>query len=178
MTFYIQASNPMIRDGVSANVTEIEEAVQDIFESETEDFLIVWGGVPIVLNYKFDMSVMIEDIIWMLAAIQADDSAQFAIEWPSNSFDTTWNLRRKGGTVTCEACWRRISGGVEILLKEVPSITMSIEQFLAEWKAPLIRVAEALEEVGYQPQKDDWLRSLVAMIDNIDGVGRLYVAAT
>ncbi|BAY41833.1 hypothetical protein NIES2111_62290 (plasmid) [Nostoc sp. NIES-2111] len=67
MSFYIQVSNPIFLYSPSEIVSDLAEAIQVIYPMETEKAFIIWNHTYIPLSYKYNLSVIIDDILPMLS---------------------------------------------------------------------------------------------------------------
>ncbi|MEO7594939.1 MAG: hypothetical protein ABI134_27225, partial [Byssovorax sp.] len=61
--FFIQSSNPRSSSECDADDASLCDAVQTVFPMATESMIMVWSGVYIPLGYKYDVSLMVDDII-------------------------------------------------------------------------------------------------------------------
>lgn len=174
MIFFIQASNPNVVSNVEATETDLREAIEDIFELETEDAILNWNGVSIALSYKYDFSVIIDDLVEMLETIQSSSNGNHMVSWSSNTFLATWNLTWDKHLITCTATWNSISGNIEDVLTKTGNISLPVEEFLAEWKKPLERVIAGLKQAGYKPKSLVHLEKMEQLLTRLKHTGRLY----
>ncbi len=174
MTFFIQASSPIVGSDVQATEDDLREAIEDVFVIDTEDAIMNWNGVSIALSYKYDISVIVDDLIDMLLAVKSSGFGEHQVNWPSNTFHATWRIAWDERELRCAATWYSISGGVEDLLERTGGIRLTREEFLAEWKVLLERVVAGLKEVGYCPKSVAGLDQLEQLIIQLARPGRLY----
>ncbi len=174
MSFFIQASNPIVGSDLKATEDDLREAIEDIFVMDTEDAILNWNGVPIALSYKYDISVIVDDLIEMLSVITSSSVGEHSVSWPSNTFRASWRLTWGEGLLTCAATWHSVSGGVEELLAQTGSISMPTADFLAEWRAPLERVIGGLRKAGYRPEFLAAFDQAQQIARRLERPGRLY----
>lgn len=152
--FYIQVSCPRRVDCETCEST-LSAAIEQAYPLETEDAYLNWHGVRVALSYKYDVSVIIEDVAEMLEALAAP-VGELTIVWPSDTFRTDWLLTWSDGLLHCTTTWETLTGGAESLLNDAKPIKMPVADFVAEW-AEIVRLVEQdLRAAGY----DDMLSGL------------------
>jgi hypothetical protein len=138
MEFLIQANNPRPSNLVSPDDSSLGEAIETIFPLHTDFVLLGWNNVYVPLTYKYDISVIINDIIAMLNSIVARDEGSITVFWPSNTFRTRWILTWTATELAITTAWESVIGGTESMLNKVPSLNIDKQTFLSEWK-PLLQ---------------------------------------
>jgi len=146
MNFRIQASQPKNTSEFCTEDKKVSEAIETVFPMMTEDALLIWNTSYIPLNYKYDISYMVEDIINMLRHIRENSSADMTINWPTNTFACNWVLFWKNEMLTINSRWRYESGRS---YDELSEINIDIHDFTYEWKMLLKVIIENLELCGY-----------------------------
>lgn len=134
MRFYIQASSPRIETVFDANDECLSDAIESIFPLNTENAILVWDYVCIPLSYKYDISYMIEDIIKLLNNLQQNKKGHLNINWLPNTFRCNWEINWDHGHLTIKSRWECTMGHLEEVLNHKGHISLSIEDFLCEWK--------------------------------------------
>lgn len=175
-SFFVQASSPIVEQCRSPTETTLEHAIETAFVSDTEDAFLNWQGVSIPLSYKYDISIMIEDLMFLIGEIKSADVGNLKITWPSNTFQAVWQVSWADGRILCQSEWHSVSGNIEGVLRATESIEMDIQDFLSEWKAPLQRVIEGLHEAGYNGMTLAGLKELEQLHSDLEGCGRLYAS--
>lgn len=137
--FSIQLSAPRTLNASVRDADSLADVLQEIFAHECEDAYLNWNGVRIALNYKYDVSVIIGDVVLMLDSLTERPCGECVIEWPSSSFRASWHVRWSDGRLAISADWIRVTGGIEAALRSVPRLEISIDEFIAEW-AELVRL--------------------------------------
>jgi hypothetical protein len=138
MEFMIQASDPQPSKFVSAEGLSLGEALETIFPLTTEFALLAWNDVYVPLTYKYDISIMIDDVIGMLNKIVSVEDGTATIYWPSNNFSSKWILSWNTSGLSIETVWESVIGGTESLLNRAPYLEIDKNEFLFAWK-PLLR---------------------------------------
>jgi hypothetical protein len=144
MKFLVQASDPRPSKLVSPDDSSLGEAIETIFPLCTDFALIVWNDVYVPLTYKYDISIIINDIIAMLGSVAARDEGSITVFWPSNTFRTRWILTWSGTDLAITTTWESVIGGTESMLNKVPSVNLNKNTFLLEWKPLLYKIKESI----------------------------------
>src|SRR5258705_95085 len=100
MRFWIQAGNPRHFPILGKDVSDLSEAIEEIFPMETEDAIIVWNQSLIPISYKYDLSVMIDDVLPMLARLLDRTSGSDQVNFGSDTFQTDWSLNWTEGDLS------------------------------------------------------------------------------
>ena len=114
--FDIQAGYPRSLKKFDPEDKSLCDALQTVFVTNTEKLLLCWNAVYVPVSYRYDFSLLIEDVVDLCDAILASPNGSRHIEWPSNTFQATWELRWTGQTISIHATWRTVLGGTEGLL--------------------------------------------------------------
>ena len=175
MSFRIQASMPKNNSIFYSEDAKLSEAIETIFPMMTEDAFIILNTIYIPLNYKYDVSCMIEDILIMLSRIRKDQSnGNLEINWPSNTFACKWELQWNEGLLCINSNWNTVSGHTVQMLNEKNNIKTSIIEFLSEWKMLLEVLIKNLDECGYNEENLRDMCSLLSEYRHIEELGMLY----
>jgi len=157
-----------------ADDQSLSDAIQTVFPLEAEYALIVWNWVYIPLSYKYDVSMMVEDLIGLIDVMSSTSTGKRVIHWPSNTFSATWNVEWGNETTTIDAQWHSVLGETEPMLSLRPRMVMSTVEFICEWRRLLETVAEALRNAAYRSEQIAGLRQLEELIEKIYRNGILY----
>jgi len=175
MNFRIQASQPKNNSEFNNEDEKLSEAIETIFPMLTEEALIIWNTIYIPLNYKYDVSYMIEDILYMLKVLSENPKEGILrINWPSNTFACEWNLAWNKGALTINSVWHSVLGHTQQLLNKSNKIETSILEFLSEWKMVLEVLIKNLEQCGYSNKNLKDMSALYDAFINIEKYGLLY----
>jgi hypothetical protein len=146
--FKIQISNPTIINKKNSDKSDIVSAIQSIFPLDNEYCFINWDHIFIPLNYKYDISIMIKDIIRIINFIKKDEK-YLEFHWASNTFFALWKMESTFNSVIIESTWKCVLGEVTDLLKKKPILEVDKQEFLNEWTALALFVKNKLENAGY-----------------------------
>jgi hypothetical protein len=172
--FAVQASNPRSLAAFNADDQSLSDAIQTVFPLEAEYALIVWNWVYIPLSYRYDISMMVEDLIDLVELMLSDENGRRIIQWPSNTFASTWNVEWSNGTTTVNAEWSCVLGETESVLATKPTILLRTADFIGEWKRLLEIIVGALAAAGYTPEHLVGMRRLNDLVSRISHYGILY----
>lgn len=142
--FSIQVGNPIVLLKPDVACEDLRDAIEEIFPMETEEALLVWSGIPILLSYKYDICILIDDLLPMLEILLRNRSGQYSICFPSNTFRVDWALQWQDGLLTIDSAWHEVNGD-KSLLNENSQLNIGLPSFLAEWKSLLQKIISSLE---------------------------------
>lgn len=174
LEFVIQASSPSMLRELDDLDASLSDAVQAIFPLNTEALILRWNGVCVPLSYKYDFSMMIDDVVGLCSRLSSAGDGQMRIAWPSNTFQSVWDIKWSCRDVEVQAEWTTVVGHTEELLRARPAISIPREEFLAEWVAPLRLVARGLELAGYGVEQIPRIGELQALLAKVSLLGQLY----
>lgn len=190
--FYIQVSNPdtinnndFIIDEIDEDIKEIFSIpsgidigyiIQTIFPLYTEDALIYWQGVIIPLSYKYDLSVIYLDILYMLDEIFSNQKGAFTNNFASNTFRVDWDLiwDTKENKIQIYANWENLSNYLENILSSKNYLEMELNDFLYEWKGLLKKIIDSIEKFNIENIRKSELDFLYRIESHIPKYGLLY----
>jgi len=174
MKFLIQISNPRTVPCKSKRFEDLSDAIQEIYPMYTEDSYIQWNHIPISLDYKYDISIIIIDILEMIKTLLASEQGSYEVTFGSNTFCADWKLKWDGGEIQIESDWAGVSGNIEKILNERSKLNINKKQFLAEWKMLLQRLITDLDnpEVSFE-DSHEW-ELLKELESSITDSGVLY----
>jgi hypothetical protein len=174
MRFWIQAGNPISLRLPGRVVDDLSEAIETIFPTDTEDAILVWNHSYIPVNYKYDLSVMIDDLLPLLTSLLERSSGRYKVTFGSNTFSTEWNLTWAEGGLSISAAWQSVVGNVDAVSSDCGSLKIRVEDFLFEWKEVLIRLKTALDKGSLSITNREDYESLIKIESSINRSGRLY----
>lgn len=122
------------------------DAVQTVYDMYDCDLCMTIGPHEFSLGMKYDISMMIDDIVELVQSVLSSECGQASVSWVSNSFAYEWTL-----------IWNVDSIGLSStpLFPEDPSwvesfeFTLSKQKFVEEWTHLLRAVRSVLEGSGY-----------------------------
>ena len=174
MKFSIQVSNPKNSGEHDPEDETLDDCVETCFLLHTEMAIVKWLGAFIPLSYKYDISIMLLDIILMLQTLLDKPNGELDISWPSNGFSCRWIMTWRDNTLIIDSQWNSVIGKTERLLNELGVLEMSKSKFIFEWRMLLETVIVGLSQCGYHESQIGELTELKAIHSRIRDVGQLY----
>jgi hypothetical protein len=175
MYFEIQICNPTIRDRSNEERESLSSAILAVFPEATEDAYMVWNWVPIRINYNCDLSVMLEDVLLMLAALLQSEDGSHLTSFGANTFRAKWSLHWVAGELTIEAVWESVAGSYEDVLNNRCTLEIPRGEFLSEWKSLLKKVIGAIDRSAIKIAEEEQFAMLRRVEAAIPKCGRIYV---
>lgn len=174
LSFFIQAGAPRNFESLSDDGDTLSEAIEAVFSSSNEYVVLVWNYIPLLLDYKYDISFMIDDVLMIIEEMKAKESGEIKNYWVSNTFPHIWTFKWGGPMLKIESEWGEIGNKTEHLLNESGPVTIEKEAFIAEWKAVFNILIKHVQEAGYDESKFTDMKRLVQIEQSIKSKGRLY----
>lgn len=174
MDFIIQAGNPRFTGIFDPEDENLHDAIETVFPFYTEYAILKWKSVYIPIDYKYDLSLMVTDIIHMLKKIRTANKGRLDTFWASDTFANHWHLEWMDDTLTVSAQWNSVLGHTEDLLNQMGSITISKQSFLYEWKKVLGNIIDGLKFSGYHEKNLEGMDSFIYEYQQIEQEGILY----
>jgi len=125
MQFAIQVGNPTILQPETNPSPDLAYTIEEFFPIHTEDLILYWNWIPVRIGYKYDLSVLIDELLPLLSAILQSDQGEYQVSWDSTSFLGYWYLTWDERLMTIEAEWLRVVGKYEGLLNNHDTVRTS-----------------------------------------------------
>lgn len=174
MGFWIQASSPRLTYKFDSDDENLEEAIETIFPLWTENLYIIWNNIHIPLSYKYDVSIMIIDILDMLEKVESKTVGDIKIRWSSDTFNCEWNIRWGDEELKICSEWENVVGNIGEVLIGSGDIIVTRKKFLSEWKKVISNVVKGLYECKYVNRLESDIKRLEDVISRIEDDGVLY----
>ena len=132
--------------------TSLGEALESCFPNMMNGARLHWNGVPVPLSYKYDLSIIVHDVVDLVRQLRTRTQGSFSICWPSNTFQASWLVEIAAGRVRVTASWYSVSaqeGPLEDALNAAPVVEAKQAAFMAQWAALLHLAHQCLNETGY-----------------------------
>ncbi len=173
-SFAIQVGNPLVDRSIAGIFQDLSDVVQEAFHWPTEDAILYWNRIPVRISYKYDLYVMMDDILPTLGEVLNTEEGSSYVRWASNTFDGAWDIQWRQGCITVVAKWNKIVGGYEKVLQDQPQIEVTVDEFLAEWRGLLGKVLEAVDREGVDVEDRTNLDILKHIMASVPRYGQLY----
>jgi hypothetical protein len=174
MSFIIQASSPKYTDIFDIQDENLSQAIETIFPLLTENLFIIWNTIHVPLSYKYDISIMLGDILNMIEYISSRISGDLSISWASDTFRCTWNIKWKEQELIINPQWENVVGNIEKVLSQSRNVLTTKKEFLAEWKKVINNDIIGLEQCGYKTHLSQEIERLNSTYNLIEEFGVLY----
>lgn len=156
--FSIQPGAPAVH--AASREVDLAAAIQAIYPSDTDDAILNWNRVAVRVGYRYDVSVLVDDLLPLIAAIGAAPSGTRCVTWGSDTFNARWDVHWTGDELSVDAEWHSISGDYEDILNARPRVQLRRQVFLAEWSRLLAVVLAGVESSGVVLERPGELREL------------------
>lgn len=173
MDFYIQASNPIFSNEYNGEDEQLSEAIESSFILFTENAILMWNHIAIPLSYKYDISYMVNDILTLLNCLMSEQQGERTIHWLPDTFRCDWEIQWNKQKINISSHWESTVGHLETILNINSKISMTINEFMQEWKKILEIVIEGLKVCGYNSDFPG-IKRLMLVYDEIPSNGILY----
>lgn len=163
------ASTPRLT-GVAA---DLADAVGGMYAAEAEDAVLVWNQVPIRLTYRYDIPVLLDDLVPLLEEVRRPEFTAAEVFWGSDTFSAEWKLAREGDHVRIRARWYSTRGNHESSLTERGDVTVGVKEFVSAWCEVLWRIVRDVEAGSVELADGGLLVRVKALLgDNNDQAAR------
>ncbi len=102
-------------------------AIESVFPSLDDYVIMVWNETPIYLSCRYDVSIIINDIVYIIDELLKKENFSFKNTWPSNTFYTLWKITSIESEVSVVADWFNISGDEDALNKKNRIVVAKID---------------------------------------------------
>lgn len=174
MYFCIQVGDPSFSNEKNEEDRSLADAIESAFILNTENSIMIWNHICIPLSYKYDVSYMIDDLLKLLSLLQEQDSGKIKIEWLPDTFRCDWDISWTSQNIKIMVDWQHIVGNLEEMLIKVPTLVVSKEEFMSEWKRLLYKILQALTNSKYNVDEIHNMRKLIDVYTKISNSGKLY----
>ncbi|GAA4325937.1 hypothetical protein BJY14_006153 [Actinomadura luteofluorescens] len=153
MIFWLQTANPETLEVASA--ADMAHATAQMYPMDTEAAILFWNRVPVRLEYRYDIPVLLDDLVPLLEEVQDPEVPQTEVYWASDTFSAEWNVARDGDSLRIVSRWESVHGSYESLLNDRSQLTVRIDSFVAEWLKVLRRITSDLAARHVRLEDDD-----------------------
>jgi hypothetical protein len=145
MSFYIEVSSPAILYCPSEVAIDVADAIETIFPTH-EDGFVVWDGVRIPFSYKYDLSVMYDDIPFCMTKIRESEAGNYNLCFGSNTFCVVWNLEWKDRVISITSQWIGLRGEIANEINNTCRyLECEVDIFIGEFKKLLQFINKNIE---------------------------------
>lgn len=174
--FYVQAGNPEFRTATIRS-DSLGDAVEEVFIFPTESMVLFWNGCCFPLGYKYDMSLMVDDLLSLLQSVSGAGAGQASVEWPTNGYACAWDVGWAGSRLRVRCVPRTDFGVMKAFVDANPVVELTKTNFLSEFTRPLEIVRNAVSGRGGGAGVVAGLRRIEELLQQPMGLGYLYSGA-
>ncbi len=174
MEFMIQAGHPQTTGIRSEEDDRLEKAMKTIFPTYAEYAIMIWRDVAIPISYRYDIPLMIGDILDMINDMSKNETGSRHISWVPVFFKCSWNLVWNREMVDIMSVWENVALTPSGILNERSRMITNKEEFVAEWKMVLHNIQRGLLECGYELEDLKDYSDFVRVYKGMGRFGRLY----
>ncbi|HYO52429.1 hypothetical protein [Archangium sp.] len=149
MSFGIRLGHADCLRQLDVSDSTLTEAIQTVFPLEGHAVL-EWDSLEFQLNYKYDLSMMMEDLLSLLRAVLSTGPGEREVNWPSSGFPYIWHISWSDPTLEVVASSRDEAGATR--LPSPPVLRTTRREFLVAWQPLLRRILTGLETAGYREE--------------------------
>lgn len=124
---------------------DLGDAIQIAFPLETADARVIWCGTSLPLSYKYDVSVIMEDVIGMLEWCHGRNAGRLQVNFGSDTFNADWALQLGTDSVVVTAQWNSVVGDCEKRLNESPLVMIGRSDFSDDWLRVVRRAVDGVD---------------------------------
>lgn len=149
MSFAVRLGQAHCLRHLDTSDSTLAEAIQTVFPLEGHAVL-EWNRMEFQLSYKYDLSLMMEDLLSLLQVVSSTRQGEQEVDWPSSGFPYLWRITWNDPMLQVVASSRDEPGATR---RPSPAILRTTRQdFLLAWQPLLSRVQECLEASGYREE--------------------------
>lgn len=175
MTFWIQVSNPTFLHCPAQVATDVADAIETIFPMKTERGFIVWNHVYIPFSYKYDLSVMIDDILFMIFKLKETNQGSYKFCFGSNTFNAEWDLSWKDTNLYLSSQWNSLGGRIiNMASSDCKHLESQIDVFINEYKKLIDFIVYCIQRSAITIKDTDNYQFLISTSQSIKNYGYLY----
>ncbi|MCQ9636741.1 hypothetical protein MP477_17435 [Chryseobacterium sp. WG23] len=130
--FEIVLNKPFVKENKSLEEYEsIGELIENIFPFSEDCFCINWNNIAVSLSYKYDLSIIFEDFVYIFKFLESSEN-KLKIIFPSNTFDVIWDIQKVENSVIIFSIWNTVLNHNEKELNENSFLKVNFDRFKAE----------------------------------------------
>ncbi|MEU2827832.1 hypothetical protein ABZ667_04060 [Streptomyces lavendulae] len=147
-----------------AGAADLADAVGEMYSCEAEDAVLVWNRLPIRLTYRYDIAVLLDDLVPLLEEVRRPGFSGTEVFWGSDTFRAEWKLTPEGGGLRIRARWHSTLGNHESSLTERGDVTVGAKEFVGAWCKVLRRIVTDVEAGSVELADDGFLVRAKALL--------------
>ncbi len=176
MSFFIQVSNPTVQtlSRRQRYTDSLSGAIQRAFPLVTESAFMIWNGLYIPINYKYELSIMVDDFLPFLSQLLNSDNGSYKLGFGVDTFRAIWTIDWEQDILRINSEWDIVTGNLKYLLNKHNSIELNRDDFLAEWKKLLETIITSIRKANISIKNQDEWEQIVNIYSAITNYGYCY----
>lgn len=163
--FYIEPKQPDPNVGLVGDASDLAEAIQLSFPLDTADAVLQWNEVSIPISYKYDLSVIFEDVLEILESCL--DGKTTEICFGSDTFNSDWAVKPQDGMVSISTYWHSVVGDTESDLNKNSDLVVPKMYFLLQWSRLVEMALSGVRQTDLNLQDPQLLYEAEALLKRI-----------
>ena len=135
---------------------------------ETDDAEMIWRGIKVPISYKYDLSVIFEDVVEMLKDCLNAEATN--VYFGSNTFFGSLAISPLENDFRVIGEWESVSGSVEHDLNGASELVIDKAHFLKAWSELLKSGAQAVSASNLRGRLRAELNELQRLFDRVDSL--------
>lgn len=155
--FSLDPSEPVCTSSFDPADENLSEMIQTIFPLDTADAVLTFGDDSFALNYKYDISLMIDDLLELILAITSIQPGKRTIAFATSGFPYQWDVEWDGANIQIRS---EPLDKSRDLPNPLDAIVTSIDFFLDQWRPMFRLINSAAVKSGYNVigfPRGEWL---------------------
>jgi hypothetical protein len=153
--FRIQTGDP--KPSAVASAADLADGIGRMYSMDTDDAILIWNLIPVRLSYRYDVSVIVDDLVPMLERMIKKTPEHYRVRWASDTFAAEWLIDTDGEQLVIESRWFNALGNYEGLLNSRSSVRVDRADFVREWLKIVTRVVADTRAKGVHLEDEDLL---------------------
>ena len=130
--FEIILNHPHIEREKSLKTCDsIGELIENIFPLRGDYFTIKWNDISVSLSYKYDLSVIFEDFVYLFKFLESNENI-LQVTFPSNTFNVVWDIKKDEDNIDIVSIWNSVLNHNEQILNSNSFLKININLFISE----------------------------------------------
>lgn len=180
MSFIIQSSNPSVQ-ALSRRQRHVEtlcQGIQRVFPLNTEEAIIVWNNLYIPIDYKYELSVIINDLLPFLSCLLTSKNGSYKLGFGVDTIRAIWDIDWDQDQIRINSEWDIAPGNLKELLNKHNSIELNRDAFLAEWKKLLETIITSINKANILIKNQYEWEQILEIYSKISNYGYYYSVFT
>jgi hypothetical protein len=179
-SFVIQAGHVTPLFIRQKQVKTLSSAFSVLFSENDESAWLFWNEIPVRFRYKYEFAANWDKIIEWLRKLKAEKSGEYQVTLVTELFSLAIRSSWKNGMLQLVGEWtakKDSSARMADALNKKNEITLTVNDFIQEWKTLLHQVVGIFETVGIaltDPAEKTKIGEMKKIAVSVDGLGKLY----